>query len=79
MRTDRRILMLGGMSVVALALNGCVTSERSVYQRQLTHSVANEPDAHEDVAFAFGLDDYAPNRASATALRGDSPDDEPRY
>ena len=43
--------------------------------KQLNQSMANEPTADEDVAFAFGLDDYAPDRASVTALGGGRTDD----
>lgn len=76
MRTQRRVLLAAAAGVTAMALGGCVTSQRSVYQRQLNHSVADEPVAHEDVAFAFGLDDYAPNRPSVTVLRGNEAVDE---
>ena len=67
--------MLAALSLAARLLGGCVTSQQSLYQRQLNHSVANEPAAHEDVAFAFGLDDYAPNRPSVTVVRGDEAED----
>ena len=47
------------LSCVALAAAGCVTSERSAYARHLEARVAPGPASDDDLAFAFGLDEYA--------------------
>ena len=63
-----RLLMAATGFALIFAMNGCVTSESSRYQRQLTSSVKADSHADIDVAAAFDLRRDQPHVA-VTAIR----------
>jgi len=66
LRSTFRPLLGVGVIALLLSTTGCVTSEKAAYVEHLTTTIAAGPAPNDDLAMAFGLNDYAlPIMASA--------------